>query len=376
MSQSRARYAALLEAAVDSIVLIDRRGMIRDVNAVTLRLFGYRREELVGHNVSILMPDPYHSEHDQYLARYLREGEPRVIGIGREVVGKKKDGQVFPIDLAVGEIEDHGISGFVGFIRDLTERKAIEAQLQRREQEAALHRDKLAHAGRLGMLAELATGIAHEINQPLSAISSYAQACRRLLAAPQGDARLIEETLEKINQQAERAGKVVQGIRRLVRQQAPVNVSVDINAVLREIEPLLAINAQRLGLQLRLELDPDAGSTNGDAVQLQQVVVNLVHNGVDASHAAGRHEDIVISSEALGEDWVQIQVLDRGAGVPAELAEQVYEPFFTSKPDGIGLGLSISRTIVEAHGGEMRCQARPDGGSCFSVLLPRLGSAT
>ena len=273
---SGARYAALMQAAIDAIVLIDRQGHIADVNAAALRLFGYQSGELIGHNVSCLMPEPYRSEHDGYLARYLQHGDARIIGIGREVVAQRRDGSTFPIDLAVGEIGDHAGGGFVGFIRDLTTRKAIEARLAARERELNQQRGRLAEIGQQGLLAELASGIAHEINQPLAAISTYAQACRRLAADPVANAALIAQTLEKVNAQAERAGKVVQGMRRLVRRQHLETVPVPLNPLLDDLKPLLGIDPQ--ALDLRVTLDPADPLVAGNETQLQQVLVNLVRN--------------------------------------------------------------------------------------------------
>lgn len=371
MQQLAARYTALMDAAIDAIVLIDRKGLIVDANPATLRLFGYAKTDLIGHNVSCLMPEPYRAEHDGYLGRYMNEGQPRIIGIGREVLAQRCDGSVFPIDLAVGEIRSEHASGFVGFIRDLTTRKAIEAKLAAREKELVQQRERIAEVGQLGMLAELASGISHEINQPLAAISTYAQACRRLAADPVANADVIVQTLEKINQQAERAGKVVHSMRRLVRHQGVESHTLAINGLLAEVESLLALDPHKL--KITCDLDASDPCVQGDETQLQQVLVNLVRNAYEASVAAPYTVQVELRSRVLSRDWVEVAVLDRGDGVPEHLVGQVFSPFVTGRKDGLGLGLSISKSIVDAHGGDLSCRAREGGGTCFTMLLPRAG---
>lgn len=374
MQQLAARYTALMDAAIDAIVLIDRQGQIIDANPATSHLFGYDKADLIGRNVSFLMPEPYRAEHDGYLGRYLSEGQPRIIGIGREVLAQRCDGSVFPIDLAVGEIRSEDASGFVGFIRDLTTRKAIEAKLADREQELVQQRKRIAEVGQQGMLAELASGISHEINQPLAAISTYAQACRRLAADPVANTDVIVQTLEKIHQQAERAGKVVHSMRRLVRHQGVEAQALAVNALLAEVNSLLAMDARKL--QIVCDLEPANPWIQGDETQLQQVLVNLVSNAYEASVGSQGVAQIELRSRALSRDWVEIAVLDRGDGIPEQLADQVFRPFITGRKEGLGLGLSISKSIIDAHGGDLSCRAREGGGTCFTILLPRMGDDT
>ena len=371
MQQLAARYTALMQAAIDAIVLIDQQGLIVDINPATLHMFGYGKDDLIGHNVSCLMPAPYRAEHDGYLARYHQQGNPRIIGIGREVMAQRRDGSIFPIDLTVGEIRSAESDGYVGFIRDLTSRKAIEAKLAERENELVQQRERIAEVGQQGMLAELASGISHEINQPLAAISTYAQACRRMAADPVANSALIAQTLEKINQQAERAGKVVHSMRRLVRHQGVDAQSLRVNALLEDVESLLAIDPRKL--QIRCTLDPADARVQGDETQLQQVLVNLVRNAYEACAASSPEVQVELRSQVLSRDWIELAVLDRGPGVASHMVDQVFQPFVTGRQEGLGLGLSISKSIVDAHGGELSFRPREGGGTCFTILLPREG---
>ncbi len=370
MQQLAARYTALMQAAIDAIVLIDRQGLIVDINPATLHMFGYGKDELIGRNVSCLMPAPYRAEHDGYLSRYGQEGKPRIIGIGREVMAQRRDGSVFPIDLTVGEILSAGSAGYVGFIRDLTTRKAIEAKLAERENELVQQRERIAEVGQQGMLAELASGISHEINQPLAAISTYAQACRRLAADPVANAAVIVQTLEKISQQAERAGKVVHSMRRLVRHQGVETQPLKLSDLLQDVESLLAIDPRKL--QIGCTLDPADPQVQGDETQLQQVLVNLVRNAYEACAQSAQRVQVELRSQVLSRDWVEVAVLDRGAGIAEQLSDQIFKPFVTGRQEGLGLGLSISKSIIDAHDGELSFRPREGGGTCFTILLPRL----
>ena len=221
------------------------------------------------------------------------------------------------------------------------------------------------------MLAELASGISHEINQPLAAISTYAQACRRMAADPVANSALIVQTLEKINQQAERAGKVVQSMRRLVRHQGVEAQPLRVNALLEDVESLLAIDPRKL--QVSCTLDAADARVQGDETQLQQVLVNLVRNAYEACAQSSPRVQVELRSQVLSRDWVELAVLDRGPGVAAHMSDQIFQPFVTGRQEGLGLGLSISKSIVDAHGGELSFRPREGGGTCFTILLPREG---
>jgi two-component system, LuxR family, sensor kinase FixL len=375
---AESRFNALLDAAVDAIILINPRGEVTRFNLAAEKMFGYREAEVRGRNVSMLMPEPYRSQHDGYLDRYGRTGERRIIGIGREVMAQRKDGSTFPIDLSVGEFltstdahegrrAEDGVSehGFVGIIRDLTERKA-----QTREAEEL--RMRLTHVGRIGTLGEMVSGIAHEVNQPLTAISNYASACRRMVGAGTIDGPELSGTLEKIGAQAERAGQVIRGLRALVRRRDEVRAPLDCNQLIREVSKLVDFEIRQAGFRLLLDLPEGLPVAVGDAVQIQQVVLNLVRNGLDAMLERAHGDTIEIATSAA-DGSVQIRVRDSGPGVGAAASERLFEPFFTTKAQGIGLGLSICKSIVTSHGGTLTAETAPGGGAQFRVRLPATG---
>ena len=380
-SGAESRFNALLDAAVDAIILIDVRGCITRFNPAAERMFGYREDEVVGHNVSMLMPEPYRSQHDGYIGRYAATGERRIIGIGREVAAQRKDGSTFPIDLSVGEFDAAAVPagqrrragdaqdehGYVGIIRDLTERRAQMA-------EAEGLRSRLAHVGRLGTLGEMVSGIAHEVNQPLTAISNYASACRRMVQAGTIEGEELAGTLEKIGAQAERAGQVIRGLRALVRRREEQREPLDLNRLIRDVIKLAEFEVRQAGYRIDLDLAEPLPATHGDAVQIQQVVLNLIRNGLDAMLEQARGDTIRIET-GVHEGHVEIRVTDSGPGLPPPVEQRLFEPFFTTKPQGIGLGLSICRSIATALGGELTAASRLQGGAEFQLRLPRMKEA-
>ncbi len=372
-SIAESRLNALLDAAVDAIILIDTRGRITRFNLAAERMFGYQEEEVSGRNVSMLMPEPYHGQHDGYLERYARTGQRRIIGIGREVAARRKDGTVFPIDLSVGEFRADSMQsrrdrdrssghGFVGIIRDLTERKT-----QQRETEAL--RGRLTHVGRIGTLGEMVSGIAHEVNQPLTAISNYASACRRMAQAGVLGGEELVATLEKISAQAQRAGQVIRGLRALVRKRDEIREPLDCNRLIRDVATLVDFEIRQGNYRFVLQLTEPLPAVMGDAVQIQQVVLNLVRNAVDAMSERATGELIEVSTSVV-DSWVEMRVRDSGPGIPAAVAERLFEPFFTTKAQGIGLGLSICKSIITAHGGQLTAEVATGGGAEFRVRLP------
>jgi two-component system sensor kinase FixL len=362
---AESRFNALLDAAVDAIILIDERGRVTRFNPAAQRMFGYAESEVAGRNVAMLMPEPYRGQHDGYIHRYASTGERRIIGIGREVEAQRKDGGTFPIDLSVGEFRAGADHGFVGIIRDLTERKA-------RTREAEDLRTRLAHVGRLGTLGEMVSGIAHEVNQPLTAISNYASACRRMVQAGTASGEELAGALDKIGVQAERAGQVIRGLRALVRRRDEVRRPLDCNRLIRDVATLVEFDVRQAGFRLVLKLAEPLPATVGDAVQIQQVVLNLIRNGLDAMLEKSSGDTLSVET-AVVDGKVEIRVTDSGPGLSAAALERLFEPFFTTKPQGIGLGLSICKSIIGAHHGELRGEAAPAGGARFRVRLPLVG---
>ncbi|MCC6710720.1 MAG: PAS domain S-box protein [Gammaproteobacteria bacterium] len=487
--QINARFRGVIDAAVDGIVLIDENGVIETFNPAAERIFGYQAQEVIGRNVSTLMPEPDSSRHDGYIKRYLAGGSPRIIGIGREVVGRRRNGQLFPMELAVGELHDLEPRHFVGMVRDISQRRAMEQALAAREQElrlmfdgapigmftagldgsfnevnpalvrmlgysapdllqmrcldltleadrgalerayrglvsgmrssfnrqlrwlrsdgevvsVELHaavaggsmsagfiigqvidhservrselesreaRERLAHVGRVTTLGEMASAIAHEINQPLTAISSYAQACIRLMNQGSADQQLLLETLQAIAAQALRAGDVVRRIRGFVGHRDSDRESVALNDVIASVLELAAIDAAANQAQISTELAPDLPAVLVDPVQIQQVCLNLIRNAIDEMMDLPEPSRLLHIETRLGEEGVEAVFTDVGPGVAAAMRERLFQPFQTTKVEGMGMGLSISHSIISAHGGSLRYSDAPQGGARFTITLP------
>lgn len=363
-SVAAAEFEALFRAAVDAICVIDETGRIKELNSATERMFGYSATELRGENVSRLMPEPDRSRHDSYIQHFLTTRERRIIGLGREVQGRRHDGSTFPLHLSVGETPTWlQARRFVGIMRDLTDQK-------RAEQEARQVQDRLTHVGRFSVMGEMAAGLAHEINQPLSAISTYAQAGKRLLDGVEGVPDDLTEICEKISEQAQRAGQVVKNLRSFVSKQEVHKDVLSLNRVVAEIKTLIDADARAEGIVITLLETESLPSILGDAVQLQQVIVNLTRNAVDSMKGGlSKDQGIEIRTYLQG-GKVHLSVKDHGYGVSSQLADSIFHPFVSTKNDGLGVGLAISRTIIQAHGGALSYRANPAGGSVFGFWLP------
>ena len=354
--------ALVLDAVVDAIITIDARGFIQSHNSATQQMFGYGPTELIGRPITSLMPQPYKSEHQSYIERYLQTQQARIIGLGRELTAEKSNGDIFPIYLAVNEIPDE--KGYVGIIRDLSKQKAAEQALSEQK-------EKVAQVGRLTTMGEMTASIAHEINQPLTAISMYAHACLRMLAKPDHDPGKILEAIEKLNAQSLRAGDVIERIQRFVQHSTGEKSVQDINLLLGDIRTLAAGDARLHGMNLRLDLEEGSVPVYCDAVQIQQVALNLVRNAVDAMYEIDcvHGNTITVRSELLDKN-VYVGVSDLGPGVNPIEEGKIFQPFHTTKADGMGMGLSICQTIIEDHGGKLAFGNNANFGATFYVHLP------
>lgn len=357
-------FDALMNAAVDAIIIIDESGRVQRFNPAATRLFGYEESEITGKNVSMLMPEPFRSQHDRYISRYLETGEAAIIGLGREVIGLRRSGETFPMLLSVGEISQPDAKRFVGIVRDLSEFRAAQEQVRVLE-------EQLLHADRLVILGELTAGIAHEISQPLTAIAAYADAGRSLMGR-EGAAQTedMQNICERIAQQSRRAAEVVQRLRKLVRSGTASKARHDLNQLIKNILLLFEYEVNKHGIALVFEPLDTLEPLYVDDVQIQQIMVNLVKNGLDAIVEAGQgNGEIRIDIGTRGGD-VEISVSDNGPGVPARLRGKLFDSFFTTKPKGVGLGLSICKSIAAAHGGDLRYSDADDGGSVFTLTIP------
>ena len=362
LAEREAHLASILETIPDAMIVIDESGLIRSFSQAAERLFGWSAEEATGRNVSMLMPNPYREQHDSYLERYYRTGERRIIGIGRVVVGERKDGTTFPMELAVGEMSGKRGRFFTGFIRDLTERQETETRLQELQTE-------LVHVSRLTALGEMASALAHELNQPLAAIANYLQGSGDLLDRDPVPAEKLRTAVHKASEQALRAGEIIRRLREFVARGETERHAESLPKLIEEASALALVGAKEHGVSVRYAMDPDVDLVLADRVQIQQVVLNLIRNAIDAMEDSPVRR-LTITVERRSPGQAEIIVADTGPGISPDIADQLFQPFVTTKRTGMGVGLSISRTIVEAHGGRIRAESNPKGGATFRFTLP------
>ncbi|MDF2097401.1 PAS domain-containing sensor histidine kinase [Aquibaculum arenosum] len=488
LREERARLEAVIGTSADAVITIDQKGIVQSFSRVGEKLFGYRADEVIGRNVSMLMPSPDREKHDGYLERYLRTGEKRIIGLGRLVQAQRKDGSVFPVHLMVGEVTQAGQRLFTGFIHDMSERVAAEqavasernfiaamldttqalvvvldqqgrvvrsnaacqrlsgygagelvgrsilelipdantslhgllqrgpfdAQVPNRWEgsllckggevrlvswsTAAIQDDKgvphylvttgidmtenrrsearaqelqhhLYRIGRISELGEMASAIAHELNQPMTAVANYVNASRRMLDGVEDEkAERIIGLMNRAVEQTERAGQIVRRLRQLIGRGQSELQPTDLNAVVREASGLALIGAREEAIEVRFDLQENLPLVLADATQLQQVVLNLVRNAIEALQAVD-HRSLLVSTSTTA-DNVELSVSDSGPGLDPEVADQLFMPFVSTKANGMGIGLSICRSILDAHQGQIRAEPVEGGGTRFRVSLP------
>jgi two-component system, LuxR family, sensor kinase FixL len=357
----QAQLQSILDTIPEAMIVIDDHGVMRSFSATAERLFGWAPAEVLGKNVSMLMPAPYQQEHDHYLSRYRGTGERRIIGIGRIVVGERKDGSTFPMELAVGEARVAGEQFFTGFIRDLTERRAQERRMQELQSE-------LVHVSRLTAMGEMASSLAHELNQPLSAITSYLRGAATLLKADDVDKERIREALDRGAVQALRAGDIIKRLREFVAKGETQHSLENPAILLEEAAALALVGAREQGVRVSLRCDRDLPDIVVDKIQIQQVALNLIRNAVEAMETTSRRELTVAVTRQ--QEIALFSVADTGTGINPEIALHLFQPFVTSKANGMGVGLSICRTIIEAHGGRIAAGPNDGGGTIFEFTLP------
>lgn len=491
LGHSEARIKAVLETATDGIVGIDARGLILSINSAAERIFGYPKSELIGRNVNMLMPEPFHGQHDRFIENYLTTAQAKIIGSGREVLGLRSDGSIFPMELAVSEVRIGNERNFTGIVRDISQRKRTEEQLRfSREQlrltfenapvailtsdldcrileanrassqtigysreellgmrftdlvhpderakcsefarqarldqlgseaiqqrwihkngneifgflhigvihdqqgipqhfviqmedntdklnaeaEARQLRERIAHAARITTLGEMVAGIAHEINQPLAAIASYMDASQRLLASGQASPEDLGHAMKQASTQAHRAAEVIQRLRGFAKMRSPHTETLDLNGLIREVVALAEMENPDLRAMIRLECADDLPKLRVDPIQIQQVILNLIRNAVDAiKETALENPRLTIRSVNEAGSAVRIEVIDCGSGIDEANADKIFDPFFSTKRSGMGLGLSIGRSIARAHGGVLDFKNNEGRGATFYLRLP------
>jgi len=364
LRSSENHLRSILKTVPDAMIVIDEQGLILSFSTAAERLFGYTEREVLGTNVSGLMPNPDRDRHDGYIARYLATGERRIIGIGRVVLAARKDGSTFPMELSIGEATGDELRLFTGFIRDLTERRRTEQRLESLQSE-------LIHISRVSAMGTMASTLAHELNQPITAVANYVEAVRDVLTqVDPADLPMIRTALDNTAKEAFRAGHIVRRLRDFVARGEAERTVEALPAIVSEAAELGLIGARERGVEARFDLDPAASPVMIDKIQIQQVLINLIRNAIEAmSETANKR--LVISSGPDQPGYVRVTVSDSGPGVAPNIAEQLFTAFVSTKSEGMGLGLSICRTIVEANGGRIWMEPHGDGGSHFHFTVAR-----
>ncbi|WP_172795259.1 two-component system sensor histidine kinase NtrB [Polycladidibacter hongkongensis] len=362
MLVSTARLESVLQTAVDGIVVIDQKGTILVYNGACEKMFGYTREEVVGQNVAMLMPKSHAIQHDEYIRRYQQTGEKRIIGIGREVEGQHKDGTNFPIELSVGEADTSDGQQFIGIIRDLRSKREIENRLRELQ-------SNLVVMTRVNALDEMGAAIAHEINQPLTALMLYIQtAARRVKSQDDHDEQLLK-IMEKAVDEAGRASQIIQRMRGFVEKQEPKRTGVCLQKLINDCMELVHVSHRDDGVKVVNAFADAQYKLAVDAVQIQQILINLIRNACQAARSS--EAPTVTISAVLEPENVLVKVQDTGPGLPDAARENLFKAFSGTKQRGLGVGLAISRSIAQNHGGDLYAEPYQEGeGATFVLRIP------
>jgi PAS domain S-box-containing protein len=362
--QAEERFRLVVESAPSAMIMVSAQGTMMLVNAQTEAIFGYSRHELDGKAIEMLIPDPFRTSHPHHRATYFANATRRAMGAGRELFGLRKDGTEMPLEIGLTPIQTEQGMYVLASIIDITQRRQA-------EREAAQQRDELAHLSRVNMLGELSGSLAHELNQPLTAILSNAQAALRFLANKTADSDEVQEILRDIIDADHRAGETIHRLRLLFKKGEVTHQNIDVNLLVREVLKFLNSDLINNGVSASAELQPDLPMVRIDRVQMQQVLINLIMNACDAmSHLDGTPRELLLRTQLQPEGKVHLSLRDNGCGIPADHLAKVFEPFITTKPKGMGMGLAVCRTIVSAHGGKLWATNNTDAGATLHVTLP------
>jgi PAS domain S-box-containing protein len=365
LSIREAKLISIFNAAIDGIVTIDDQGMIESANKAITAIFGYQADELIGHNVSKLMPERIRKHHGSFIQNYLVSHQSQTIGVTKQVEGQKKDGTLTPIDLSVSEYKIDDRSYFIGMIKDISERK-------NKEIEDKQHLDQLAHVTRLGLMGEMAAGIAHEVNQPLTAIATYSQVCLRMLNTADFDLVKLQETLEKTEKQACRAGRIIARMREFISSKRLHRSSVDIHELIKNAMDLASDECQQFSIECCLDLIGSPPYISVDEIQIEQVLLNLIKNSIDSliKLSPEKHRKLSVQTYLNESRQIETRVKDNGEGIKIKEQAKIFSPFFTTKVAGMGMGLSICQSLITSHGGQIRFNSIEGKGTTFYFTLP------
>lgn len=356
----KAHLRLILDSVPDAMIVVDDGGVIRSFSAAAEAMFGWTAEEVIGRKVNVLMPEPYQANHDSYLARHIATGETNLLA-GRVLVGLRRDGSTFPFEMSLGGLQSDGRRFFTSFMRDLSERRATEQRLHQLQTE-------LAHVSRLSAMGGMAAGMAHELNQPLMAATSFIQGSSRLLQRDDPPLAEVIQAMSEAAREVLRAGEIIRRTRQFVSQGLAECRPEAIEPLLREAGALAMIGAKDSGISMRYRISRKLPPALVDRVQIQQVVVNLVRNAAEAMAQSARRE-LIIAASKRSAGLIEVSVADTGPGLAPEVAAELFHPFVTTKPSGMGLGLSISRTIIEGQGGRIWARPRAGGGTVFHFTI-------
>jgi PAS domain S-box-containing protein len=359
------KFQLVLDAAPNAMIMVDSAGVITFANASATTVFGYSLSELIGRHIETLIPERFRDLHVGYRNGFLSEPSSRAMGSGRDLFGRRKDGNEFPVEVGLNPI--HTTEGLfvLASVIDITARKQAELEHQ-------LQNMELARVGRVAVMGELAASLAHEVNNPIAAIVTNARAAERSIAAGKIGTEELSELLADIVADGRRAGEVIQGIRNMVRKGKPRRALIQIGDTIRELLRIVHADAIGREIEVTAEVDSDTGQVWGDAVQILQVLLNLATNSFEAMTAVPSDaRRLAIHAGCDGNGDILVSMRDSGPGFPSGMVEQLFEPFFSTKAEGTGMGLAIARGIVEAHGGTLSGENCDDGGACFTVHLPR-----
>jgi len=353
---------SILASVPDGMIVIDEKGKILAFSSAAEKLFSYNAVDVIGADVSLLMGGHDEANHQTYVNTYLETGKRHIIGVGRVVTAKRSDGTLFPVDLKIGEakVGDHYL--FTAFVRDLSEQRRNELRMQEMQAE-------LVHFSRMSAVGTMASALAHELNQPLTAVANYLEAARDLLESDSDNAReILHEALDEASRQAVRAGEIVRKLRGYVSRGEIDARSVTLAPLLIDSIALARISGDMADIPIDKDIEPDLGAVLADPIQVQQVVINLLRNAAEALNGVASPK-MRVAARKHPESFVTVEVCDNGPGMSEEVRKTLFKPFMTSKSQGMGLGLSICQTIIEAHGGKIEATPAAEGGTCFRFTL-------